>query len=159
MRIVVTGPAATDAPLGTEAIARIKRDWGLPEGEQFRQAAWTLAKERALNTLAGSPYAAARMTRSEAMIDPERASADLVVELASGPAFRFGQFEISGLPEIRCLARAQLQHDRARRRRTATPRSNQYVRRLNASGYFASVQAKIDPETTHPGSRDGRTSR
>jgi len=149
VRIEVTGPAATDAPLGTEAIASIKRDWGLPEGAQFRQQAWTLAKERAINTLTGSPYAAARIVRSEAAIDPGQASADLFIELASGPEFRFGMFEISGL--------SKYDPSVVRNFSTIVPGTpysdvvlNRYVRRLNASGYFASVQAKIDPETTHP---------
>ncbi|MET0918196.1 MAG: POTRA domain-containing protein, partial [Burkholderiales bacterium] len=149
VRIVVTGPAATDAPLGTDAIARLTRDWGLPEGEQFRQAAWSIAKQHALATLSGSPYAAARMTRSEAAIDPERGSADLVVEFASGPAFRFGKFEISGLQKydaslvknFSTIAPGEPYSDAA---------LNRYVRRLNASGYFASVQAKIDEEAPNP---------
>ena len=145
----MTGPASVDSPLGTEAIARITREWGLPEGALFKQAAWTLAKERAINTLTGSPYAAARIARSEALIDPERASADLTIELASGPAFGFGQFEITGL--------SKYEPSLVRNYSTIAPGTpysdvvlNQYVRRLNASGYFASVQAKIDPETTHP---------
>jgi len=149
VRIEVTGPAATDAPLGTEVIARIRREWGLPEGAEFKQAAWTLAKERAINTLTGSPFAAARIARSEALIDPERASADLTIELASGPAFGFGEFEITGL--------SKYDPSLVRNYSTIAPGTpysdvvlNQYVRRLNASGYFASVQARIDPETAHP---------
>ena len=90
------------------------------------------------------------MTRSEAAIDPERASADLVVEFASGPAFRFGKFEISGLQKYD----ASLVQATSARSRPATPYSdvvlNRYVRRLNASGYFASVQAKIDAEAPNP---------
>jgi translocation and assembly module TamA len=49
VRIVVAGPAA-DAPLGTEAIARLTREWGLPEGDMFRQAAWSIARARAGHT-------------------------------------------------------------------------------------------------------------
>ena len=149
VRVEVTGAAVTDAPLGTEAIAGIRREWGLPEGARFRQQAWTLAKERALNTLTSSPYAGARIVRTEAAIDPETASADLTIELASGPAFHFGMFEISGLSKydpslVRNFSTIE----------PGTPYSdvvlNRYVRRLNASGYFASVQAKIDPETANP---------
>jgi hypothetical protein len=149
VRIGVTGPAATDAPLGTDAIAKLEREWLLPEGETFRQSAWLAAKERALATLTASPYAAARIEKSEAAIDPATQSAELDVELASGPAFRFGDLEISGL----------VKYDRSLVRNYRTiavgePYSQialeRYVRRLNASGYFASVQAKIDPDTTHP---------
>jgi translocation and assembly module TamA len=149
VRLVVIGPATTDVPLGADAIATLTREWGLPEGEVFRQSAWTIAKQRALATLSGSPYAAARIARSEAAIDPERKSADLVVELASGPAFRFGDFDISGLVKYEASL--------VRNFSTIAPGEpysdvalNRYVRRLNASGYFASVQAKIDPDTTHP---------
>jgi len=149
VRITVTGPASADSPLGTETIARITKEWALPEGAQFKQEAWTLAKERAINTLTGSPYAAARIAKSEALIDPEHASADLTVELASGPAFGFGQFEVTGL--------SKYPPSLVRNYSTIVPGTpysdvvlNQYVRRLNASGYFASVQAKIDPETSHP---------
>ena len=149
VKIEVTGPALTDAPLGTEAIARIRQEWSLPEGAQFRQQAWTLAKERALNTLTGSPYAGAKIVRTEALIDPEQGSAELYIELASGPEFRFGMFEITGLSRydpslVRNFSLIE----------PGTPYSdvvlNRYVRRLNASGYFASVQAKVDPETAHP---------
>ena len=124
VRIVVTGPAATTRRSERRRSRGSPANGRLPEGNVFRQAAWSIAKERALATLAGSPYAAARMTRSEAAIDPERASADLVVEFASGPAFHFGAVRDLGAPEIRCFAGQELQHDHARRavqRRRAEP--------------------------------------
>ena len=94
-------------------------------------------------------YAAARIERSEALIDPERRSADLVVQLASGPAFRFGDFEITGLAKYTpSIVRNYSTIHRASR--TASRRGIRYARRLNASGYFASVRAKIDPDTTDP---------
>jgi translocation and assembly module TamA len=76
-------------------------------------------------------FAAARIERSEAAIDPERRSADLVVELASGPAFRFGRFEITGL--------AKYGPSLVRNYSTIAPgepysvTALNYVRRLNAS--------------------------
>ena len=86
VRIVVTGPAATDVPLGTDAIAELTRDWSLAEGEIFRQSAWTIAKERALATLSGTVYAAARIERSEAA-DRSR-SAGARTSWSSSPADR-----------------------------------------------------------------------
>lgn len=148
VRIAVTGPAATDIPLGTDAIARLTRDWSLADGEIFRQPAWAAAKERALATLAASPYAAAKIAKSEALIDPEQRTADLFVDMASGPPFRFGSLEISGLAKYgTSLVRNYSTI------RTGDPYSEatleRYIRRLNASGYFASVQATIDPDATH----------
>jgi hypothetical protein len=63
------------------------------------------------------------MTRSEAAIDPERGSADLVVEFASGPAFHFGEFKISGLQKYDAsLVRTSVHHARrAVQRRRVEP--------------------------------------
>jgi translocation and assembly module TamA len=149
VKITVTGPAATDAPLGTAAIAALTSGWRLPDGEIFRQAAWTAAKNAAVATLAASPYAAAKIVHSEAAIDPERHSAALVVDIDSGPPFAFGSLNITGL--------ARYDASLVRNFNTlpaGAPYSahelQRFVRRLNASGYFASVQAAIDPETAHP---------
>lgn len=149
VRITVAGAAATDAPLGTDAVASLTRDWGLGQGAIFRQSAWSAAKQKAVATLAASPYAAARISRSEAVIDPERRSADLVVEIDSGPPFRFGSLDVSGL--------SRYSPPLVRNFNTIRPGEpyqerelDRFVRRLNASAYFASVQAVIDPDTTHP---------
>jgi len=149
VRINVAGSATTDAPLGTEAISTLTRDWGLAQGAVFRQPAWTAAKANAVATLAASPYAAARITHSEAAIDPERRSAELTVDIDSGPPFRFGELDITGL--------ARYPPSLVRNFGTLRPGDpyqepelDRFVRRLNASGYFASAQAVIDPDTTHP---------
>ena len=147
--IDVTGPATTDAPLGTDAIEKLKKEWTLPIGATFRQPAWTAAKEQALATLAASPYAAAKITHSEAFIDPEHYSAKLALDLASGPAFSFGDFEITGLSKYSesMVRNFNTIHKGAPYNEAELLR---FVRRLNASGYFASAQAAIDPDTTHP---------
>jgi translocation and assembly module TamA len=149
VRITVTGPATTDVPLGTEAIDKLTRGWGLPKGEIFRQAAWSAAKQKALATLAASPYAAARITHSEATIDPERRSADLVVDIASGPRFSFGNLDIKGLSKYPPSLVRNFNGIEAGAPYRAIELDN-FVRRLNASGYFASAQAAIEPDPTHP---------
>jgi translocation and assembly module TamA len=153
VRIAVTGAAATDVPRGADAVAKLERNWSLPAGAIFRQPAWDAAKAQALSTLTASPYAAARITASEALIDPDRHAADLTVELASGPPFRFGALEITGLSKyspslVRNFSTIETgePYDEAELVR--------YVRRLNASGYFASAQAAIDPGTAHPEDAD-----
>ena len=147
--IGVTGPAVTDAPLGTDAIEKVRKDWGLPEGDIFRQSTWSIAKERALATFHASPYAAARIAKSEATIDPDARSAALTIDVESGPAFRFGDLAIAGLvkyPESIVRNYSSI--------RPGEPYGEaaleQFVRRLNSTGYFSSVQAAIDPYTAHP---------
>ncbi len=149
VHIAVTGPAATDIPLGSDAIAKLERDWSLRIGDAFRQEAWAAAKDSALATLTASPYAAANIARSEALIDPEHHSAALSIEFASGPPFRFGGLEISGLAKYGTSLVRNFSTIRAGEPYTEAALTR-YLRRLNASGYFASAQAAIDPDTTHP---------
>ena len=148
VRIDVAGPANAD-PLGSAAVAKIRTDWGLPEGDVFRQAAWSAAKNRALATLRASPFAAARIARSEAAIDPDARAAELSLELDSGPPFRFGALEIQGLAKYgTSIVR---NYSTFRRGDPYTEAAlDQFIRRLNTTGYFASVQAAIDPDTAHP---------
>ncbi len=149
VNIEVTGAATTDVPRGTDAIAKVKREWGLPVGARFRQQGWTAAKEQALATLDASPYAAAKIAHSEAAIDPEHYSGTLALELASGPAYSFGSFTITGLskyPESLVRNFNTIKSGEP----YSEPELLRFVRRLNASGYFASAQAAIDADTTHP---------
>jgi translocation and assembly module TamA len=145
VNVVVIGPAQLDVPTGTDAIDRVRRGWSLPVGDTFRQSAWTSAKERSVATLSASPYAAAKMVASEARIDPDAKSAALSVEILSGPAFRFGDIDVRGLdrytPELvksfSTITAGDLYSERA---------LDDFIRRLLASGYFASVQASIVPD-------------
>lgn len=148
VNLTFSGPATTDAPLGTGAIAKARAEWGLPVGAQFRQEAWDAAKRQAVATLAASPYVAARITDSEATIDPEQRQGDLVVAIDSGPPFRFGDLEITGLNRY---APSVVRNFNTIARGTPVSQTelDGLVRRLNVSGYFASVQASIDPETEH----------
>jgi translocation and assembly module TamA len=144
VNIDVTGPA-TEAPEGQAAIAKLREDWLLPKGDIFRQEAWTAAKDLAVAILAASPYAAAKLVASEAHIDPPAHSASLAVSIASGPPFHVGSIAIEGLkkytPDLvnhySTIHRGDLYSERT---------LDDYVRRLLASGYFASVQASIDPD-------------
>ena len=149
VRIAVTGPATRIAARGRSDRAHQAANGAFPKARRsssphgrsprsarsprsrevrMRRRAWCEARRRS------TPSARARI---------------LSVELASGPAFGFGQFEITGL--------SKYDPSIVRNYSTIAPGTpysdvalNQFVRRLNSSGYFASVQAKIDPETTHP---------
>jgi translocation and assembly module TamA len=145
----VTGPAASDAPLGTQAIAGARDGWRLPLGEVFRQSAWIDAKAQAVRELHRSPYAGARIVASEARVDPQAHSADLSVRIDSGPPYRFGGLAIKGLRRYSSSLVENFS--------TIVPGEpyseatvDQFVRRLAASGYFASVHAAIDPQSADP---------
>jgi translocation and assembly module TamA len=144
VRIDVTGPAV-DAPEGEAAIAKLREEWLLPKAAQFRQTTWTSAKDLAVGMLAARSYVAAKLTESEAHIDPDAHRADLSVTIESGPPFRVGTIDVQGL--------RRYSPDLVLRYATLVPGDlygerplDDYVRRLLASGYFASVQASIDPD-------------
>jgi len=148
VKVDVTGPATTDAPRGTDTIARVQSGWGLPVGMIFRQSAWTAAKDQAVATLTSAQYAAAKIAHSEAFIDPALYAGDLTVELESGPPFYFGPLLITGLKRYA--------ESVVRNFSTIEPGDPyderellRFVRRLNASGYFASAQAAVDPNPEH----------
>nr|WP_230976235.1 autotransporter assembly complex family protein [Pseudothauera nasutitermitis] len=78
----------------------LRRDWALPVGQAFRQAAWDDAKSRLLDAVSARDYAAARLSASRAEVDPENASAALSVTVDSGPPFRLGPLQVSGLRDL-----------------------------------------------------------
>jgi translocation and assembly module TamA len=145
--IEVDGPA-NDSPEGRAAIGKLRESWLLPKGDTWKQETWTAAKRLAAGTLAASPYAAARIAASEARIDPPLATADLSLTLDSGPPFRIGRIDVQGLqrysPElVRNFANVQPGD------LYSAEKVDDYVRRLLASNYFASVQATIDNDVAH----------
>lgn len=88
-----------EKPAFQPEVERFKRRWGLKVDEPFRDQAWSEAKERLLQRVQARHFAAARLTESQADIDPEQARAALRVQLDSGPAYRLGPLEIDGLQD------------------------------------------------------------
>ena len=142
--IAVTGAAGAD-PEGEATIARIKGEWPLPPGTAFRQSLWQDAKSGAVATLAGSEFAAARLASSEARVDPNANSVDIDVTIDSGPIFHVGDLDIEGLSRYPADL---VRHYRAQKRgdRYSVAALDQFVRRLNGTGYFASVHAAVDAD-------------
>jgi len=146
-RLEVTGAAATD-DAGRDAIARVRREWPLSAGAPFRQSVWTSAKSDAVATLAGSAFASAKLTASEASVDPDANSVDIDVAIDSGPVFRVGDLDVQGLSRYSADLVARYRTQR-RGDRYSLAELDQFVRRLNGTGYFASVHAAIDPDVAN----------
>jgi translocation and assembly module TamA len=144
VEIRFSGPATQD-PEARELFERVRDTWRLRRGEPFRQADWDAAKRDAVRELARWRYAAARIADSRASIDPATREARLDVELASGPAFRFGPARVTGLRRYPDGAAENLtpirEGDTYERDKVL-----HYQRRLLETGYFASVQAEIDTQ-------------
>lgn len=130
-------------------LAALKDAWSLPVGQPFRQADWDVAKQRLLDGLNIKEYAAATIADSHAVIDPETGSASLAVEVDSGPAFRFGLLEVSGLSDY-----DQSLIERYRPPTPGEPYSQERLLRfqtaLQNTAYFSSVAVDIDRNSATP---------
>jgi translocation and assembly module TamA len=142
VEIRFSGPATSDGD-ARALLEKVRAGWALRRGQPFRQEEWDAAKRQAVRDLSGWRYAAASITDSRAYIDPQAHRASLMVEIASGPPFRFGELHVSGakrypdaLIENLVPVRPGDVYDR--------DKVVLYQRRLLESGYFASVQAEID---------------
>jgi translocation and assembly module TamA len=126
-----------------ERIAALRDGWELQAGRPFRDADWAKAKARLLTRVQEKDFPAARIVESSAQVDPAAASVVLTVTIDSGPQFRFGSPQITGL---RRYDASLVQ--RFNSIQVSDPydveRLQDFQRKLQASGYFSSVVVDID---------------
>jgi translocation and assembly module TamA len=127
----------------------LRSQWRLPEGTIFRQQGWVAAKTGLLKSLLIQDFPAAKLTQSEAQIDPEQHKATLLVDVDSGPYFTFGDLQIEGLKRYpRSIV------DPLNPIHPGDPftqdKLNELQARLQDTGYFRSVFATIAVDPQHP---------
>ncbi|MEO5670395.1 MAG: BamA/TamA family outer membrane protein [Ramlibacter sp.] len=124
----------------------IRSGWRLPRGLGFSQDAWDEAKAEAIRQLTARRYPAGRISYSLADIDAPAHTAHLGLRFDSGPLFRLGAMQTTGVerydpllvPRIARLAPGSV-YDR--------DRILQAQLRLAGSGYFDSAFIVVDPES------------
>ena len=124
----------------------IRSDWRLPIGQPFTQSAWDEAKAAAVQQLLARRYPSGRISYSLADVDAPARRARLGVRLDSGPLFRLGPMQVSGVerynpvlvPRIARLPVGSI-YDRER--------ILQAQLRLASSGYFDSAFILVDPQS------------
>ena len=124
----------------------IKRNWRLPAGQRFTQDSWDGAKTQALRDLVARRYPAGRLASSLADIDAPAVSADLSLTLDSGPLYRLGPMQVSGIQRYD----AQLVPRLARLDAGSVYDQNRLLeaqQRLASSGYFNSATILVDPDS------------
>ncbi|MES2282139.1 MAG: BamA/TamA family outer membrane protein [Pseudomonadota bacterium] len=142
-----SGDIATSAD--RDAVAQrdeIRRDWRLPQGQRFTQDAWDGAKTQALRELVARRYPAGRLADSLADIDAPAQSARLSLKLDSGPLYRLGPMQVSGVerydpvlvPRIARLAEGAVYDQK---------QLADAQLRLASSGYFDSAYIFVNPES------------
>jgi translocation and assembly module TamA len=124
---------------------RIERGFALKRGMPFRQADWDTAKAGVLAPLVSGRFLAARITASEARIDPAARAADLTVTLDSGPEFFYGEPVISGNQRYPVSVARNLNPVRP-----GQPVRQQdlldYQTALESSGYYNQAVVRVDPD-------------
>jgi translocation and assembly module TamA len=124
----------------------IRSGWQLPVGQDFTQTRWDDAKAQAVRQLVARRYPAGQISYSLADIDAPAARAHLGIRLDSGPLFRLGGMQVSGLerydpvlvPRLARLPPGSI-YDRER--------ILQAQLRLASSGYFDSAFILVDPQS------------
>ena len=141
VRITFTGPILTDTAASAQRQS-VTNLWPLEVAMRFTQTRWTAAKQQALLQLTAQSYPTARLTESQADVDPVTRRARLSITLDSGPRYRLGPLVITGLNHfdtdiVRRLVRLPPQ-DYDQTKMVAAQQ------RLTDSGYFDSAFISID---------------
>jgi translocation and assembly module TamA len=135
---------AVDGPIDPKSRQALIDDWRLPVGQPFRQADWNSAKQQLLGELLAVEYASARLLDSQAEIDLEKHQAALSAHYDSGPRYRFGPLQIDGLARYSPELIARYNHSVLPGEPYQAESLTRLVSNLQASPYFASVQAELD---------------
>lgn len=139
----------TDGPRADAARVRALRSrWLLAPGEVFDQETWTAAKNSLLRELLVRDFPSAAIVASEARVDPQAASAALMVEIDSGPAFTFGALDIHGLSHYSPVIIERLNPIRPGER-FSQERLNELQERVQQTGYFRSAFATVEIDRAH----------
>lgn len=126
----------------------IQGDWSLPAGQHFTQDRWDSAKTQALRGLVARRYPAGKIADSLADIDPIAATADLSLMLDSGPLYRLGPMQISGVSRYNPVLVPRL----AQLKAGAVYDQKELInaqQRIATSGYFDSANVSIDLESAN----------
>jgi len=149
---------AVDGQIGAKERAALIAGWRLPVGQPFRQEDWNAAKQQVLAQLLGSEHAAARLLDSTAEIDPETQRARLSAHYDAGPRYRFGELRIEGLQRYTPALIARYNRELQPGDLYRSDKLNALLANLQATPYFASVQAVLDLDGETVANADGTIS-
>jgi translocation and assembly module TamA len=141
--------SAGDA-LARNTLEQQQRLWELPQGKDFRNAAWSDAKAAALARLRAAGYAAANWAGTSAEVNAETNQVVLFLVADSGPLFRYGELQVEGLAAqdietVRNLVNAQ------RGAPVTEALVLDFQDRLQKSGLFENISVNLDPDPSNAG--------
>ena len=128
-----------DVNVRSASIAKLKQNWLLQPGSQFRQEDWSQAKRRLLISLLIERYPNAEIKTSKAEVNPKLGTVALVLEVDSGQSFKFGALQIEGLERYPASIIENLNPIKPGSAYSQT-RLQTFQSRLEESGYFRGVE-------------------
>lgn len=93
--VAIVGDILSDGNLA-EYYQDAMADWQQPVGDHFDQGRWSSSKTSVLSAVTRKKYPLAKLTASQATVDPNKNAADLNVTVESDRPIYFGDFEITG---------------------------------------------------------------
>lgn len=130
------------------SIQKLRDDWTLKSGSQFRQEEWAQAKRNLLASLLVEHYPNATILNSKATIDPDALSAALMVEIDSGAVVYFGNLSIEGLKRYPASIVENLNPIKPGSVYSQSKLLT-FQTRLQESGYFRSVEITADTKAVN----------
>ena len=137
--------AKSSDPAAQVQKAEIESAWLLPNGQGFSQDAWDSAKTQALRGLVARRYPAGKLQSSLADIDPATNQANLSLKFDSGPLYRLGPLQITGVARyspVLVPRLAQLRVGAAYDQKALIDAQQ----RIGSSGYFDAATVFMDPD-------------
>ncbi|MEJ7138642.1 BamA/TamA family outer membrane protein [Comamonadaceae bacterium SL12-8] len=101
VKLILQGDLQDRADAGdaaAQALAQdLPKDWPLPSGTPFTNDAWSSAKSAVLTRLRAQGYAGASWLGTSATVQASKDTADLYLVADSGPLYRLGDLQVSGI--------------------------------------------------------------
>ncbi len=121
----------------------LRSNWPLKSGMQFKQDSWSQAKRQLLTRLLLERYPNARISNSQASVDLNTNTANLKVQIDSGPLLYFGETEIEGLSRYPEKVVKNINPIRPGNEYSQAQLLD-FKNKLQATGYFVSVEITAD---------------
>lgn len=131
----------------------LRSNWPLKSGMQFKQDSWSQAKRQLLTKLLLERYPNARISNSQASVDLNTNTANLKVQIDSGPLLYFGETEIEGLSRYPVKVVKNVNPIQPGNEYSQAQLLD-FKNKLQATGYFLSVEITADYRNPQPG--DGK---
>lgn len=151
--IQLQGAVIEQSDKPNQSLQSLRESWQLKSGMPFKQDSWSQAKRQLLTKLLLERYPNARISFSQANINPETNTADLKVEFDSGPMLYFGETEIEGLSRYPKKVVQNINPIQFGNEYTQSQLLD-FKNKLQATGYFVSVEITADHR--NPQTIDGK---